>query len=242
MKLSCLAIFVFLLSLTGDSQTLIQQIPDSILLKESVSGLRQIYLNEIGDNAQIDHGVEYIRNGQKAIGFPYYESDSMLEGTVSYQGILYPDRKLYYNLVSDELIINNYEHNALIALASGKVVFFTAGNHVFVFFTATYSKGIVTNGFYEELFPGEHGFYARREKKLVIGTGSEETKYIQYNNYFIRFKNIYYPVDSKNSLLDVLKDSEDVLKKYIRANKLNFKKDLESSLLRTTIYYSQLKH
>jgi hypothetical protein len=49
-------------------------------------------------------------------------------------------------------------------------------------------------------------------------------------------------MQDKNSLLDVLKDQKDVLKKYIRANKLNFKKNTETSLLLTTIYYSQLKH
>ena len=53
---------------------------------------------------------------------------------------------------------------------------------------------------------------------------------------------VYYSVDGKNALLDVLKDKKDDLKKYIRTNKLNFKKNLESSLVLVTIYYSQLKH
>ena len=45
----------------------------------------------------------------------------------------------------------------------------------------------------------------------------------------------------KNALLGLLKDKEDVLKKYIRTHKLNFKKHLESSLVLTTIYYSSLR-
>ena len=78
--------------------------------------------------------------------------------------------------------------------------------------------------------------------EIVVGSGSEETKYIQHDDYFIKLKNVFYPVDGKSELLDVLKDQQDVLKKYIRTNKLNFKKDLETSLVLTTIYYSQLKH
>ena len=36
---------------------------------------------------------------------------------------------------------------------------------------------------------GNRVCYVRREKRLVVGSGSEETKYIQYNSYFIRMKN-----------------------------------------------------
>ena len=66
---------------------------------------------------------------------------------------------------------------------------------------------------------------AKREKRLVVGSGSEETKYIQHDSYFIRLNNAYYEVGGKSDLLDVLKDQKDVLKKYIRTNKLNFKKN-----------------
>ena len=49
-------------------------------------------------------------------------------------------------------------------------------------------------------------------------------------------------VDSKKELLELLNDQQDLLKKYIRTNKFKFKKDLESSLVHTTIYYSRIKH
>ena len=49
-------------------------------------------------------------------------------------------------------------------------------------------------------------------------------------------------MDGKSGLLNEFSDQEDELKKYIRTNKLNFKKDLENSMVLTTIYYSQLKH
>jgi hypothetical protein len=65
-----------------------QQFADSSRIS-AVSGLQKIYLTEIADNAGIYHGREYIRNGQKAIGFPYYYSDDMLTGSVSYQGTVW---------------------------------------------------------------------------------------------------------------------------------------------------------
>lgn len=231
---------IFLLS--GISSTLAQPSDDSLQYKESISGLNRIYLSEIGDNAQIYHGTEYIRNGQKALGFPYYESDSMLTGSVNYLGNMYPHINMFYNLVTDEIIIPNYPHNALIILPEGKVDSFTIGTHVFILLAAKQSSGLPVDGFYEQLFSGEPGMYARREKRLVTGTGSEENKYIQYNTYYLRKNNVFYMVDNKKVLLGLLNDQEDLLKKYIRTNKLKFKKDLESSLVLTTTYFSRLKH
>jgi hypothetical protein len=212
------------------------------LYNESLTNIHQVYLKQIGDNAQIYHGREFIRNGQKANGFPFFESDNLLVGSVSYQGTIYPDKNVYYNIVDDELITNNYLNNAFIVLAPEKVDSFVIQQHVFVPLISDKYNHLEKDGYYDQLYSGEPGLYAKREKRLVVGSGSEETKYIQHDDYFIKLKNVFYAVDGKSELLDVLKDQADVLKKYIRTNKLNFKKDLESSLVLTTIYYSQLKH
>ena len=240
MKLSCFvsAGLIFLLPF----HICAQQSSDSIVYKESVARIQQIYLNEIDDNAEIFHGNEYIRNGQKANGFPFFDSDKMLPGTISYQGITYINQNLYYDMVSDEIIIPNYAKNALIALSPGKVDSFSIGTHVFIQLRSSASNHLIRSGYYEQLYAGDPGVYAGREKKLVTGSGSEESKYIQYNNYFIRLNDVFYAVDGKSSLLEILKDQEDVLRKYIRTNKLNFKKNLESALVLSVIYYSQLKH
>jgi hypothetical protein len=244
MNVCRLAFVGVIFQLSGISPIRAQFSADSLLYKESISSLHRIYLSEIGDNAQIYHGSEYIRYGLKANGFPYYESDSMLTGSVNYQGNIYTDMNLFYNLVTDEIIIHDYQHNAFITLPHGKVGFFTIGSHEFIELVNKQSVGLRVDGFYEQLFSGEPGLFVRREKRLDVGSGSEETKYIQYNTYWLRKNNRYFMVESKTSLLDLLKDQEDLLKKYIRTNKLKFriKKDLESSLVLTTMYYSQLKH
>jgi hypothetical protein len=219
-----------------------QQPADSVLYKESVANIHEVYIRQIRDNAQIYHGREFIRNGQKATGFPFYESDNLLRCSVFYQGTIYPNQMVYYNIVSDELVTNNYPNNAFIALSPEKVDSFIIQQHVFVPLASDKFNRLEKDGYYDQLFAGEPGLYAKREKRLVVGSGSEETKYIQHDDYFIRLNNVFYEVGGKSDLLDILKDQKDVLRKYIRTNKLNFKKDLESSLVLATVYYSQLKH
>jgi hypothetical protein len=242
MKLRCSAFLILIFQIILFPKSSAQISSDSVLYAESVSKIHQVYLNEIGDNAEIYHGVEYIRNGQKSTGFPFYMADSMLTGSVSYQGNVYPNLNLYYNLVTDELIINNFQHTVLMTISPKKAATFSIGSHVFIWLESKNFKGLEKDGYYDLLFPGETGLYAKREKRFVTVSGSEETKFIQRNIYLIKIKNDFYVIDSKKSLLDIMKDRQDDLKKYIRANKLDFKKNLESSLVLTTIYYSQLKH
>src|SRR5450755_77259 len=132
MKLRLAVCVGLLFSVFYLTRTYGQQSSDSVLYKESISKIHQVYLKEIGDNAQIYHGSEFIRNGQKANGFPFYESDGMIAGSVFYQGTFYSNQNIQYSLVSDELITNNYAHNALIVLAAEKVDSFIILNHVFV--------------------------------------------------------------------------------------------------------------
>jgi hypothetical protein len=243
MKFSFAACVVLtILFICISSETNAQQTTDSVLYRESLANIHQVYFRQIGDNAQIYHGREFIRNGQKANGFPFYESENLLVGSVFYQGTIYLNQNVYYNLVSDEIITNNYSNNAFIVLSPEKVDSFVIEHHVFVRLVSDKSNHLEKDGYYDQLYAGEPGLYAKREKRLVVGSGSEETKYIQHDDYFIKLKSVFYSVDGKSELLDILKDQEDVLKKYIRSNKLNFKKDLESSLVLTTAYYSQLKH
>ena len=241
MKQCCPLILSFFLLLAFTVETRAQFSPDSIIYEESIARIRHAYLSEMGDNAQIYHGAEYIRNGQRAIGFPYYISDNMLTGSIFYQGVLYSDVNFFYNLVSDKLIINNYAHNALITLSPLKADSFITSNHFFLMLSADKSKGLIQDGYYEKLYPGEPSLLVKREKRLEIGSGNQDIKYIQYDNYFVKLKNEFHTIDGKNALLDLLRDQESPLKKYIRSNKLNFKKNLEFSLVSSIIYYSRLK-
>ncbi|MES1221553.1 MAG: hypothetical protein ABUT20_38995, partial [Bacteroidota bacterium] len=91
------------------------------------------------------------------------------------------------------------------------------------------------------LVDGKISVYARREKQLKVSSSADEdAKYLEYNFYFIRKNDRFYKVDDKSSLLNLLIDKKDQLKKFIKANKLNFRKRLEEAIVKTTNYYIQL--
>jgi hypothetical protein len=209
------------------------------LINESVSAFRNIYFEEIKGNARFYQGHKYDIEEKRADGFPYFQADVIRLGTITYQGIRYAPVKLYYDLVSDVIVTFNYEHDDLISLNSDNIDSFSIGTHIFV--NLSKSNGLPKKGFYEQLCISDPGLYVKREKKFYFGTGNQESRYVERNNYFIRYKNIFYKSDSKADMFTIFSDEGVALKKYIHTSKVNFKEDFESAMMRCVIYYAGLK-
>ncbi|HEX4373138.1 MAG TPA: hypothetical protein VHZ50_07545 [Puia sp.] len=224
------------------STTLIaQQTHDSTFFKQAVDHLLENYKKEMGANSLLYNGPEYVRNGRRATGFPFFESDDMLTGSINYNGVDYRNVEMHYDLVSDQVIVHEY-NKASISLVNEKIGYFSILDHHFLKLAQAASITGLKPGFYELMYMGRTPLLARREKKLIFPSNTEEEpKYTQYNFYYIKKGNNYFVVDSKNSLLDVLKDKKDLLKKYIKAEKLNFNKHFEDALKKTIAYYDQVK-
>ena len=209
------------------------------LVNESVSAFRNIYFQEIKGNARLYEGSKYDVDEKKADGFPYFQADVIRQGAITFQGTRYPSQKIYYDLTKDAVVIFNYEHDDLIMLDPGKIDSFSINRHLFVRLDKL--SGLPVKGFYEQLYMGVPGLYARREKKFYYGTGRQENRYVEKNDYYIHVNNIFYKCGSKSDMLTIFGDQAEVMKKYIHNNKINFKEDFESTLLSCVIYYAGLK-
>ena len=194
----------------------------------------------IDPDSRLFNGREYIRNGTNAKGFPFFEWDSLQTGSLTYDGILYHDIAMEYSLTSDELIIHNFTGDALISLVPEKITSFSIAGHRFRYIAAALPE----TGFYEELYASPQlTLLARRKKTLVPpSTQDEQPKYVQTDRYFLLIDANAYNIHNENDLLAVWKDKKDLLKKFIRKNKLSFKQQhFENSLLKMTIYYQEIK-
>jgi hypothetical protein len=222
-----------------------QQSPDSSSYDPATPLLGQYIYARLGADSRLYNGYEYIRNGTPAKGFPFFDSDSLLPGSLSYDGILYQDIPMEYDLVQDELVIPDYTGKTLISLISGKIDHFSIRTHHFRYLEAEKTaSALPKTGFYEVLYAsGPATLLARREKKLFFPSNRDDlARYDQENFYFLQLGDRFYRVDGKDDLLEALKDKKDALKKYIRDNKIRFSKQLEKALIQTTGYYLQISH
>lgn len=199
---------------------------------------------EMGNNLRLFTGAQYIRNGQHAQGYPFFQSDVPLDGALFYDGASYDHIPLQFDLVTGEVVTHDSVNDANISFVREKLPRFTISGHAFLWLPdAADSDASLAPGYYELLVDGAYTLIARHEKKMVYPTTNEEIpKYVASSAYFLQVHNHYVRIEGQRSLLKVLADKKEALKKFIRQNKLDFGKDVSHALVETIHYYTQLKN
>jgi hypothetical protein len=181
-------------------------------------------------------------------GQPFFDSESIKTGTVTYNGILYEHVPMLYDLVLGSLVINDPMHIYKISLIMDLVDSFTITDHAFIRLRDSLNPSAPRNGFYERLYQSEGGFtLLKKEKKtyiqnLVVSSDNIQN-YINYSvAYYLKKGNTYYSVNNKKALFAVFKDRKPDLKKFIRKNNLNWRQDKEYMILKVVSWYDTLNH
>ena len=227
------------------SQAQIPSVRDS-----AFSTVEAYYQDKIKDNALLFTGKEYAPYEAGLKGSPFYKTDKMQNGDIFYDGNLYRNVPMVFDIVRQQVVINNYEHTAWLQLLSEKVKYFVFDGHQFEEFgvlTSSNENTDATNGFYEIVFTGKTFVLAKRQKIIKKGKKSDNPNFssapdffIEKDIFFIRNGNNLYPVSSKKEVLKSLENKKSSIKNFIRKNHLHFKKDFEKDLIETAAYYSSL--
>jgi len=215
---------------------------DSAFLQQAIANISLTYKKETAENLHLYNGSEYMRHGHGVKGFPFFQSAGMLKGDVFYDGNLYHDISMQYDLEEDNLVINDYSGNVFIRLVKEKVQYFIIDGHTFVPLAA--GGGLPLGGFYGLLQRGAVNAYVKKQKKMALSVNASDNdaSYLTLNTYYIEKQAVYFVVTGERAVLSLLNDKKDVLKKYIRSAKLSFKKDPDQFIARVTGYYNQLKN
>ncbi len=220
-----------------------QHLPDMQNDQVPLDSLRAIYLDRIGESSPLYNGVQYIRDGRIASGFPFFGSDSLQKGSVTLIGFTHPDIALYYDLVGDDLIAENFGQNGLFRIPKATVTRFRLGETRFIHLQSDSTKTtVIKDGYYEVVSAGTMELFIRWQKSLETRPGYENPAYKTYSYFFLRKGNEYFTLDGKKTLLRILNDQADAVNKFIRAEDLNFKKDPKSGYTKTLQYYAGLKN
>lgn len=202
-----------------------------------------VYKKGMGDYKSLYNGIEYIGSYPGTTGHPYFKWDTLQQGTIKYNGIYYPDVGLKYDLVSNEVILLG-KQNLSISLVPQKIDFFSISGHLFIHLRQDSTiQQLPEAGFYEVLYDGRAMVLARR-KKGVERASSVEDPFIfrQYNSFFVKRNNRFYPVNSEKELLLLFGDQKEALKKHLLQNGIKFRKEREKSIIQTVAFYDQLKN
>ena len=231
-----LLVILFPLKKTIAQTSAIQNEPDSFI------NAKAFFQNEIKEDAHLYTGKEFIKYSVNIKGHPFFETDQMQTGTIFYDGTLYENVPLLYDIVGQEVVINRFESEEGIRLLNDKIKYFTFDGHRFEnIFSAEGRDESITNTFYDIMYSGKGSVLVRRIKLIKKSLKAEDpASFVEGDELYVRKGQNLYAIDSKNSVLQAFSDKKDAVKTFIRKNKFRFKKNTEKELIMTAEYYSTI--
>ncbi|HUS02987.1 MAG TPA: hypothetical protein VMY77_14715 [Chitinophagaceae bacterium] len=232
---------LFLLYFTADAQsTELNSISDSSVINNMIN----IYEKEIGQQSHLYNGKEYQNYAYRfREGNPFFIWDTWQKGNVSYDGTLYKDIFMLYDIVRDEVVIQHFNNISRINLSKSKVASFTLPGHTFIHISPdSIHSSFIKNGFYELLYAGKDSLLAKRTKDMQIlyRATAAELKVFGRQIYYLKKDDKYYPVNNEHSFLRLFDYNKKEIRKYKKLNKLNYKKDPENTMVKIMSYNDQL--
>lgn len=212
-------IFFILLTTAAAGQT---PVSDTTFLQASEKQAITLYEQAMHRQEQVYAGNEYIAQDHRIKIHPFYPTDSLQAGSITYNGIPYHDVAMLYDIVRDEVAVRPPEGGYRVQVRSNKISRFSLGTHQF---TRLDSLSGLSAGFYELLYAGSVNVLAHRQKIIHedISGGTYKAEYLSKDRFYIQKDGIYHEVKSKSSVLSLFPKQSKMLRKYLRANKLKFK-------------------
>jgi len=212
------------------------------------TGLRQVIANyntAIDQQSHLYNGPEYEFYDPIIKGNAYvFDIKTFSPGNVNYNGILYNNVPMMYDINKDVIVILLYNHFTKISLLSTRVSEFWLLDHHFVHINSdSTGRAALTTGFYDQLYAGHNTqILVRREKSIQTTTGSNtvESFFRETKDYYVKKGANYLSFSSKGALLDIFKDKKKELRQYIKTNNIDFRENFELAITNVASYYDQL--
>ncbi len=185
-------------------------------------------------------GREWMNLFYMVEGDQFLFSNKFLTGSVTIQGRSYRDISIKYDVFKDEILIPNKNGGVLQLnkemVDSFKILF---QNRSYLF-TKIMEEPI--SGYVNVLYKGRCAVYVKYIKKIkkLAVEGTFDEFYLVSRIYFEE-DNVFYPISGKRDLLNVIKDEKDLIRSFIKKNRLKISKGKPESLIPVARYFDSLK-
>lgn len=218
--------------------------PDSSFAQLAKQQAIRTYEQAMTRQEHVYEGNEYISHDHRIKVHPYYPIDSLLSGTIAYNGATYYDVRMLYDIVRDEVSVQPPEGAYRLRLHPEKVGRFSIGQHQFIRLAGDSTSALPT-GFYEVLYNGKTDVLAHRVKTVHedISSGAYKAEYLIKDRFYVQKKGMYEEVKTKRSVLSLFPDQAKALRRYIRTNNIKFKEESrEAAITGVVRQYDDLTH
>ena len=196
------------------------------------------YLNMKGANLPVYNGIEHLGYLRMIEGSAYYKTSYWEKGSVFYDGILYKDVYLKFDMITDEVIIRQPTNLLAIILFSPRVNYFYFLDNFFIYIPDTGHLSIPV-GFYEQLTKGKISLLAKRKEIIEEKITTELTRrFVRRDEFYILKENNYYVIKNEKDVLNLLGEKKKRIKQYLKNNKVKFHRNREKALVKIAEQYN----
>lgn len=236
-------LLVTLITFTGNAQQNIS--PDSLVQKTAAQNLEAYFNKAVKQQSKLFNGAFYEFYLPRITGSAYFkDSQEFTKGSVVYDGFLYEDVPLLYDLYRDVLVSVFYEGNFKFNLISEKVTEFKIDNHHFVYLDKGLdsTKSVGRTGFYDLLHKGRIKIYSKRTRLLQEATDARYARqfFVPKNFYYVEKDKTLYSFSSLGSFLSLFKKERSEMRKYLKKNEIRYKDNPERAMVLLANYYDTL--
>lgn len=220
--------------------------PKTDFLQQATASAVKSYQDVIGMQALLYNGSEYKAENKSYLeGHAYFNSKSFEQGTIAYDGVVFTNVPLLYDVVLDEVITVHPVSGLSQKLVKHKISAFNLPNYGFVHLKPEdVDAKVLKPGLYSLLYDGKTKVLLRREKSIQERATAYgmEGKYKGSDKFYIQKDGAFYQVGSKGSALNVFRDEKKQLKKFMREKSINYRANREAALVKIAEHYDSLKN
>jgi hypothetical protein len=217
--------------------------PDSSLLVARQAAIA-VYQVSVGLESQLYNGTEYVNYDRHYItGHQFFGQDQEGLSEICYDGVRHSQVLLRYDIHRDQLVLRHPTSALQFRLVNDKVASFTLGADTFIRLEKdSLAAGAGKTGFYQVLTSGKVRVLARRHKDLQESATREglQGEFRVVDRFFIFRDNALIPVKTKGDVYKALPGRRKELQQYAGAQKLQFGKTREASLVALIRFYNEL--
>jgi hypothetical protein len=206
-----------------------------------------LYYESLGEQSGIYRGPGYIGYPyQVTNGHQFFESPDFSKGTIFYDGMLYRDIPMWYDLVKDQVVVQTLDSLSMISLHNERIDYFTILGHDFKKISQDLANSnSLTTGFYDQIYSGKTEVLVRRYKSTLEDVSPEGifTKILkQKNEIYLKKDAKYFSVASSGSVIKALGNKQKEILSHLKKSNIKFKKDPEKAIVMMVTFYDQLSN
>jgi hypothetical protein len=216
---------------------------DTSIISSNDSTAIDVYHRFLSKERALYNGIEYIPYvSQLYKAHPYYLTEEFINGSIFYDGVLYKDIPLQFDIVKTALVIFDPYQKFKLQLANEKISWFIFDTTTFVHVYADPNdKTSIPTGFYHTLYNGKTSLIKKEGKTILEALGVRLERHVEESPvYYIKKDNKHYIVSGKAGVLSVFKDKKNEIRQFIRQSNLDFSEQQEHSLVSVVNYYNSI--